>query len=96
MGNLVYLKRNGGEGAYWVELDYLNLKYDGNQLINAKDWFNDEDDPKDGDAFIDYSLPQFFDKKNDGVEYTYDVNGNITSDYSKGITKIKYNSLNLR
>jgi RHS repeat-associated protein len=73
----------------------LNLKYDGNQLINAKDWFNDEDDAEEGDAFVDYSLPQFVDKNNDGVEYTYDANGNMTSDYNKGITEIKYNSLNL-
>jgi hypothetical protein len=32
---------------------------------------------------VDYSLPQFIDKNDDGVEYTYDANGNMTSDYNK-------------
>ena len=29
------------------------------------------------------------------VEYTWDANGNMTSDKNKGLTKIKYNVLNL-
>jgi hypothetical protein len=30
MGNLVFLQRSGGKGDHWVEMDFLNLKYDAN------------------------------------------------------------------
>ena len=37
----------------------------------------------------------FKDGANKQVEYTWDANGNMTSDKNKGLTKIKYNILNL-
>ncbi len=38
----------------------------------------------------------FNDGTNQTIEYTYDVNGNLTSDANKGITSILYNHLNLQ
>ena len=37
----------------------------------------------------------FKDGANEQVEYTWDANGNMTSDLNKGISEIKYSVLNL-
>jgi RHS repeat-associated protein len=62
-------------------MDDLTYTYNGNQLTNVVDDSNNSEGFNDG-----INLP---------VEYIYDVNGNMTSDYNKGITAITYNHLNL-
>ena len=64
-------------------MDYLSYFYDGNQLKNVKDTGNTLYGFKDG------SNPSSID------DYSYDANGNMTSDYNKGIHNISYNHLNL-
>jgi hypothetical protein len=69
-----------------VSIDYLALTYNGNQLKNAHDTGTDIGS-SDSEDFKDYSKAK--------VEYIYNRNGAMTSDLNKGITRIKYNSLNL-
>jgi RHS repeat-associated protein len=63
-------------------IDNLSYAYDGNQLRAV----NDAGDRHIG--YIEGLTPH-------DVEYTYDENGNLTSDSNKGIAGIKYNYLNL-
>ncbi|WP_027585749.1 HNH/endonuclease VII fold putative polymorphic toxin, partial [Prolixibacter bellariivorans] len=63
-------------------IDDLSYAYDGNQLRAV----NDAGDRHIG--YIEGATPHT-------VEYTYDENGNLTSDSNKGISGIKYNYLNL-
>ncbi len=87
-GNILQLKRNGYVYPNNInKIDDLELSYNGNQLTYVKDvstetpkGFNDFKDKTDS------STP---------IEYKYDNNGNMRSDYNKGISWIKYNSLNL-
>ena len=49
------------------------------------------------DDLAGVNIPFFFQDKTSGsgYDYTYDANGNLTSDYNKNITFITYNFLNL-
>jgi len=82
-GNILALQRNGGQESQTQAplIDDLVYQYDGNQLTKVDDFAYNNDGFKD-----DASLP---------IEYTYDLNGNMTSDQNKGITAIVYNHLNL-
>jgi len=89
-GNIQTLKRNGDLDAdnFAIEVDDLTYSYNPqkkNQLMKVFDASNH---------------PFGFNDDSDGVsdttdDYTYDVNGNMTSDTNKGITAISYNHLNL-
>ncbi len=80
-GNLQYLLRYHGD---WNQIDYLAYQnYNGNQLGQVQDWSGSP------------SPVGFQDKYSGGNDYTYDANGNLTSDYNKSITSITYNYLNL-
>ena len=92
MGNLETLKRLGWTSASpsltnntgLGTMDDLTYQYanGGNQLTNVAD----------NNASDTYG---FKDVNGSGTEYTYDANGNMTSDANKGITGITYNHLNL-
>ncbi len=65
-----------------VALDYLSYSYDsGNKLLEVEEQIDGASGFEDG--------------TNSNDDYTYDVNGNMTSDANKGITSISYNHLNL-
>ena len=88
-GNLQRLYRQGAivdnpevlEASHYGTMDNLSYTYQGNQLIKVTDTGNDAYGFKDG---VDLD-----------IEYTYDANGNLTSDDNKGVTSISYNHLNL-
>jgi RHS repeat-associated protein len=83
-GNFLRLDRYHGD---WLKINslYYNL-YNGNQLGRVQDLAGSG------------STIGFQDKSNPvspNNDYTYDANGNLTSDYNKSITSITYNYLNL-
>lgn len=81
-GNILALTRYFGDWNIIDKLGYLN--YNGNQLGKVTD-------------SAGVNLPVGFQDKDNGLgyDYTYDHNGNITSDYNKSISSITYNYLNL-
>jgi RHS repeat-associated protein len=83
-GNIVALQRNGGmeSQSQFPLIDDLVYQYNGNQLTKVTDNTNN-------------SVDGFKDGANLAVEYTYDLNGNMTTDQNKGINTITYNHLNL-
>jgi len=94
-GNLTALMRKGvsqvttaGTTTVWQygTIDDLSLTYDGNRLKKVADQCAD----------LTYEgAMDFSDGANRATEYTYDANGNMTSDANKGISRITYNVLNL-
>jgi RHS repeat-associated protein len=83
-GNITDLVRKGATNsnatAFGI-MDQLTYLYDsGNKLLKVQDAAGQEG---------------FKDGTNTGNDYTYDNNGNMTSDANKGITSIIYNHLNL-
>jgi RHS repeat-associated protein len=83
-GNIERLDRKGhlNTGATsFGTMDDLHYDYNGNQLKSVTDYGSGTYGFKDG--------------ANTSTEYTYDDNGNMTSDANKGITSITYNHLNL-
>lgn len=68
-------------------VDKLTMEYNGNQLITVSDSIS-ESTNRGVDSF-------FIDGVDDTEEYTYDANGNTTSDKNKGISEIIYNELNM-
>ena len=84
-GNITKLRRNGyrTDGVFDEYLDHLTYNYDlGNKLVDILE------EGHHYEGFSDGSNTQMGD-------YSYDVNGNLTSDVNKGITSITYNYLNL-
>ncbi len=86
-GNILNLKRYGISGGNPASpagepaaIDVLSYHYDGNQLTQV-----DDAGTQDG----------FKDGTNEGDDYEYDANGNMTTDRNKGIENITYNHLNL-
>lgn len=83
-GNIQALKRNGYDDQNTnstLLIDDLSYTYIGNQLQKVDDASDVSNGFKDGAQF--------------GNDYTYDTNGNMTSDQNKKITAISYNHLNL-
>ncbi|OAN63257.1 hypothetical protein A8B79_15700 [Balneola sp. EhC07] len=81
-GNITELRRAGGTQAMMA--DWMYYDYNGNKVVGIND--------------IDGSQSYGFKDNgsyNTSGEYLYDVNGNMTRDYNKGITDIRYNRLNL-
>ncbi len=69
-------------------IDALSYRYNGNQLVNVSDTCTHS---------LLYSNSFEFVNGNEGLaetEYTYDGNGNMTSDLNKGISSITYDKLN--
>ena len=92
-GNILSLQRNGLNGGSWTSngytaatfglIDNLTYNYNGQNQVTK---------------VVDASLAnKGFIYKNASVStaFTYDSNGNLTSDANKGITSIEYNYLNL-
>ncbi len=89
-GNIQHLKRNGDlddpsatEAIQIDDLIYTYDQYKKNQLIEVHDNSNHPKGFQDG-----------YNPNNDS-EYSYDDNGNMTSDLNKRIYQIQYNHLNL-
>lgn len=85
-GNITNLNRNGyidGESGDVYTIDHLSYAYDSgtNILRRVDDLSNSLDGFKDGD--------------NPDEDYSYDANGNMTTDWNKEIKSISYNHLNL-
>ena len=67
-------------------IDNLTMTYDGNRLKKVTDQCEE----------LSYAgAMDFKDGADKDEEYTYDANGNMTSDRNKGISSIAYNMLNL-
>ena len=83
-GNLLFLTRYHGD---YLKVNYLAYSnYLGNQLGRVQEWTGT------------HSPVGFQDKTNttgNNNDYSYDANGNLTSDFNKDITSISYNVLNL-
>jgi RHS repeat-associated protein len=85
-GNITFLQRSGDvvQSSNLEWMDMLNYTYNGNQLQKVVD--------------TGHSTEGFNDQLTIGStqnDYTYDVNGNMTTDRNKNITSISYNHLNL-
>jgi RHS repeat-associated protein len=86
-GNIKNLIRHGRSGPVTYNvIDNLTYTYSNNtntliEVIDSRTDSEFENEFKNGAA--------------ESVEYTYDGNGNMITDDNKGITKIKYNHLNL-
>ena len=94
-GNVTALTRKGVDLAMPVidytvwnygTIDDLSLSYEGNRLTKVTD--------QSPDLTYEGAM-DFRDGVDRATEYTYDANGNLTSDRNKGITAIAYNVLNL-
>ena len=93
--NITALRRYGRSGQYGVGssryydyglIDDIAITRDGNQLKKVTDQC---------DELTYAGAMDFKDGASEQVEYTWDANGNMTSDLNKGVTEIKYNILNL-
>ncbi|WP_276529206.1 RHS repeat domain-containing protein, partial [Tenacibaculum maritimum] len=82
-GNINRLFRNGVYNTVYGRVDDLSYGYIGNQLTKVTE---------NGSSLI---KSEGFKDINNAIDYTYDVNGNMTKDLNKGITNISYNHLNL-
>jgi hypothetical protein len=88
-GNIQTLKRNGLNSSGFVLIDDLTYSYVNtnsfNQLTKVVD-----------NAAAAYKAGGFTDSAaNTADDYSYDANGNMTTDNNKNITAITYNHLNL-
>ena len=93
--NITSLTRHGKSEQYtsmgsvfynYGLIDNLSITRDGNRLKKVTDQC---------DELTYAGAMDFKDGANEQIEYTYDANGNMTSDLNKGISEIKYNILNL-
>ena len=90
-GNIKGFTRNGNllnNNLFTIDDLTYDYQANSNKLLNVSD-------NRTEDGFADknkYSGTTIEDPKND---YKYDLNGNLTKDLNKGITKISYNYLNL-
>ena len=93
--NITALQRYGRSEQYGVGssryydyglIDDIAITRDGNQLKKVTDQC---------DELTYAGAMDFKDGASEQVEYTWDANGNMTSDLNKGLTEIKYNILNL-
>lgn len=89
-GNITTLQRNGlyDNSVYGYKyglIDNLSYEYHGNQAIRISDSCSG---PYYQGAY------HFRDEADEAVEYTYDANGNTTSDLNRGISAIRYDHNN--
>ncbi|OUS00374.1 hypothetical protein A9Q86_10400 [Flavobacteriales bacterium 33_180_T64] len=88
-GNIEKLYRsmqNPNNTNYGIGIDFLNYSYVGNRLDEVRDNYN----PSSSNG-----MEGFKDGNLNGLDFEYDVNGNMTKDNNKGISLIQYNYLNL-
>ena len=86
MGNLLSLSREGDMTSSLKGIvDNLSMTYDGNRLASVSD--SDQAPSVTGSA-------DFRDGASMAVEYTYDRNGNMTSDLNRRISSVSYNRQN--
>jgi hypothetical protein len=88
MGNIKTLQRSrhtvSGTGSMTIiPIDKLSLTYTGNQLMKIMD----TSDPGEGFVKPTGRVP--------AIEYIYNKNGSLTTDFNRSITNICYNVLNL-
>jgi len=85
-GNITFLHRSGDvvTQANLEWMDYMFYSYQGNQLTRVKE---------EGNNYFGFTTP--IAQTNTANQYSYDTNGNMTSDTNKSITAITYNHLNL-
>ncbi len=97
-GNIETLTRHGqfADGSFGV-IDNLDYDYLGNQLIKVNEANGTGTDPRAKiTGFTEIGQQnQVIATDPTTHEYRYDVNGNMTADYNKGIGNINYNHLNL-
>ena len=85
-GNVTALSRRGvvssgiGGEKYGL-IDCLAYSYEGNRVVSITE---------DGQEVYSYGAFHFVDGADEAEEYTYDSNGNITSDHNRGISDISY------
>ena len=85
-GNVTALSRRGvvssgiGGEKYGL-IDCLAYSYEGNRVVSITD---------DGQEVYSYGAFHFVDGADEAEEYTYDSNGNITSDLNRDISDISY------
>lgn len=86
-GNIKTMQQKGLVGITPRVIDDLTYTYQtgSNKLLAVSDTSNTKT----------ASLGDFVNGANTGDDYTYDANGNLTSDNNKGISSIVYNQLNL-
>ncbi len=90
-GNITsFVQRGLTSTNNYTDVDNLLLSYNGNQLKNIHNQGKGSV-IAENEHFQDYSK----DATKTKVEYTYNSNGAMTKDLNKGISSIKYNSLNL-
>ncbi len=86
MGNLLSLSREGGiTSSRKGIVDNLSMTYDGNRLASVSD---------SAPAPSVTGSADFRDGASMAVEYTYDRNGNMTSDLNRRISSVSYNRQN--
>jgi len=86
MGNLLSLSREGDiTSSLKGIVDNLSMTYDGNRLASVSD---------SAPAPSVTGSADFRDGVSEVVEYTYDRNGNMTSDLNRKVSLISYNRLN--
>jgi RHS repeat-associated protein len=104
-GNIISLQRNGFKNGSWTTNNYTAAEYGQidnlvygyntkNQLIQMVDNAVNPNGPR-GDKDLKGFVYDFAVGASASDHYTYDANGNVTSDRHKGILSIKYNYLNL-
>ncbi|MBQ0148098.1 MAG: hypothetical protein KBS93_06590 [Flavobacteriaceae bacterium] len=89
-GNIQSLVRYGSNETQPILIDQLSYKYANkeNQLSEFSNRLNRVTDSSN-------NTNGFSDGNTNGLDYDYDVNGNLIKDLNKGITNIVYNYLNL-
>lgn len=86
-GNLITMKQRGVHPDYSNPFDMDNLTYFYKPNSNMLDRIEDTEP--------DRSLNDFVNRNSNSTDYTYDDNGNLTSDANKQLTEIEYNNLEL-
>lgn len=83
-GNMTSFFRYGGSSGQL--LDEMNLCYEGNQVVEVTDMMGNQDL---------YDQKEYRDYNQNGLDYSYDDNGNMITDLDRNIVTIRYNLLNL-
>ncbi len=96
-GNIMHLNRQGDiqtGSSSWTQrqIDNLTYAYIGNQLQSVSDAASSSYADMHGKKAKDYG---FKDGESLDVEYSYDLNGNMTVDKNKKLKLVEYNYLNL-
>jgi RHS repeat-associated protein len=85
-GNITKMSQKGMDGTSILSIDQLAYSYypNSNKISAVFDT-----------SMVSTALGDFKDGNKNGVDYTYDPNGNLSKDLNKAISAISYNHLNL-